>query len=206
MRSLAENASAELVIRNSRFLAEAVIVTSQEDARAALRSRKEHHADASHVVHAFAVGARGEILGCSDDGEPAGTAGRPVLEVLKGSGITNCLITVTRWFGGTKLGTGGLVKAYTEAAKAVLERVVAVPLVSTREFSCTVPYDVYEPLRRKMSELRVELDREEFTTGVYLSGRVPADAADALRTAVSDLTRGASVVALQEENLTAQKA
>lgn len=200
------NASVELVIKNSRFLAEAVPVTSQETARAGIRMRKEQHADSSHVVHAFVVGDRGEILGCSDDGEPSGTAGRPVLDVLKGSGITNILLTVTRWFGGTKLGTGGLVKAYAESAKAVLERVPTVPLVHTRSFSCTVPYDVYEPLRRKMTELRVELDHEDFATGVSLSGRIPAEFAETLCTAVSDLTRGASAVTLQEESLTVQKA
>ena len=205
MLSLAKNASAELMIRNSRFLAEAVIVGTQEEARCELRARKEQYADASHVVHAFVTGGKGEILGCSDDGEPSGTAGRPVLEVLKGSGITNILITVTRWFGGTKLGTGGLVKAYTESAKAVLEQVSAVPLVRTREFSCTVPYDAYEQLRRKTEELRIELDREEFGTGVLLAGRIPADRADALCSLVSDLTRGVSAVTLQEENLTEQK-
>lgn len=205
MLSLADTASTELMIRNSRFLAEAVIVSSQEAARCEIRARKERYADASHVVHAFVTGGKGEILGCSDDGEPSGTAGRPVLEVLKGSGITNILITVTRWFGGTKLGTGGLVKAYTESAKAVLEQVSAVPLVRTREFSCTVPYDAYEQLRRKTEELRIELDREEFGTGVLLAGRIPADRAGALCSLVSDLTRGASAVTLEEENLTEQK-
>lgn len=205
MLSLVQNASAELVIRNSRFFAEAVIVKSRESARSELRKRKEQHADSSHVVHAFVVGDTGEILGCSDDGEPSGTAGRPVLEVLKGSGITNILLTVTRWFGGTKLGTGGLVKAYTESAKTVLMQVSVVPLVRTCEFLCTVPYDAYEPLRRKMTELRVELDREDFGTGVSLAGHIPAESVEILCAAVSDLTRGASAVVLQEENLTEQK-
>lgn len=193
------------MIRNSRFLAEAVAVKSQECARTEIRKRKEQYADSSHVVHAFVVGGKGEILGCSDDGEPSGTAGRPVLEVLKGSGITNILITVTRWFGGTKLGTGGLVKAYTESAKTVLNGIVAVPLVPTRDFCCTVSYDAYEPLRRKMDEFRAELVSEEFGTGVSLAGRIPADSAGALCSLVSDLTRGASAVTLQEENLTEQK-
>jgi len=79
MLSLAETASVEFVIRNSRFLAEAIITSSQEEARAELRLRKELHSDASHVVHAFIVGGNGEILGCSDDGEPSGTA-EPSLE------------------------------------------------------------------------------------------------------------------------------
>lgn len=204
MLTLVENASVELVIRNSRFLAEALTVCSQEEARLLLKERKEIYADSSHVVHAFVVGGQGEVLGCSDDGEPSGTAGRPVLEVLKGSGITNILLTVTRWFGGTKLGTGGLVKAYSDSAKAVLEKVSAVPLVRTRDFTCPVPYEVFDSLKRKLADLGVDVLSEEFGTGVTITGRVPADEAELLCSLVSDLTRGASAVVLQEESLTEQ--
>src|SRR5574344_183749 len=87
-----------------------------------LHELKIQYADATHVVHAFVTGTFGEVNGMSDDGEPAGTAGRPVLEVLKGSNITNVLLTVTRYFGGTLLGTGGLVKAYGDCAKLAIEQ------------------------------------------------------------------------------------
>lgn len=92
-------------------------VETQAQAREKLHEVKQKYFDATHVVHAFSVGLKSETFGMSDDGEPSGTAGRPVLDVLKGSGITNILLTVTRYFGGTLLGTGGLVHAYSESAK-----------------------------------------------------------------------------------------
>ena len=121
MEVLSEYASAELEIKKSRFLAEAFPVSSQSEARNLLKAQKERYDDATHVVHGLVLGNAAEILGMSDDGEPAGTAGRPVLDVVKGRGCTNILVTVTRWFGGTLLGTGGLVKAYGDSAKAVLD-------------------------------------------------------------------------------------
>ena len=91
-------------------------------ARDLVKAQKSKYADATHVVHAFVIGSGAEILGMSDDGEPSGTAGRPTLDVLKGRGCTNTLITITRWFGGTLLGTGGLVKAYSGGAKQVIQK------------------------------------------------------------------------------------
>ena len=113
MLILCKASQAETRVKNSRFLAEAIPVESPEHAKELWRWRKENYDNGGHIVYAFATGNQQNILGCSDDGEPSGTAGRPVLSVLKGSGITNCLITVARWFGGTKLGTGGLVHAYS---------------------------------------------------------------------------------------------
>ena len=95
---------------------------SQNQARELIKSQKAKYADATHVVHAFIIGTSAEIMGMSDDGEPSGTAGRPALDVLKGRKCTNLVLTVTRWFGGTLLGTGGLVKAYSGGAKQVIEK------------------------------------------------------------------------------------
>jgi len=107
MRILGAPAQVELVFQKSRFLGLLEPATDAEQARTRLKEVKAQYTGASHVVHAFRTGPEGaETLGCSDDGEPPGTAGRPVLEVLKGSGGTNCLLLVVRWFGGTKLGTG----------------------------------------------------------------------------------------------------
>ena len=117
MKVLLEESKAEIVIKNSRFISEVFPVETQAQAREKLHEVKQKYFDATHVVHAFSVGLKSETFGMSDDGEPSGTAGRPVLDVLKGSGITNILLTVTRYFGGTLLGTGGLVHAYSESAK-----------------------------------------------------------------------------------------
>ena len=112
----------EIIIKGSRFLAESFIISSQNQVREILKSQKQKYSDSTHVVHAFIAGKNGEIMGMSDDGEPSGTAGRPMLDVLKGRNCTNLMITVTRWFGGTLLGTGGLVHAYGDCTKSVLEK------------------------------------------------------------------------------------
>ncbi len=125
----------------------------------------------------------------SDDGEPHGTAGRPAHDVLKGSDITNCLVTIVRYFGGTKLGTGGLVRAYAGATREVLAGVPVEELVEKRGFSVTVPYELYEPVRKILLEAGAEIEDEAFTEAVRVEGRLPADAvprcAEALREASS---------------------
>src|SRR5574344_402051 len=107
MNILSKYTVSEQNIKGSRFLSELFSCST--------------HKDATHVVHAFIIGDNAEISGISDDGEPSGTAGRPILDILRGNGTTNLILTVTRWFGGTLLGTGGLVKAYGSSAKQVLE-------------------------------------------------------------------------------------
>lgn len=207
MKAIAERSSCELDIKKSRFLAEAFPVATQEEARALLKAQKERYADANHVVHAFVIGPTGGILGSSDDGEPSGTAGLPVLDVLKGTGLTGIMITVTRWFGGTLLGTGGLVKAYGESAKAVLA--LALPaareIIAMREFSVSLPYDLYERLKRELSSFDVELSLEEFGVDVRLAGSLPESRADDFCVRVSDLSSARSRVALSEQNPMARK-
>ncbi len=205
MNTLADRASAEIEVKNSRFLAEAFVVSDQEAARAVIRAQKEKYPDARHVVHAFVIGPTAGILGCSDDGEPSGTAGRPALEVLKGSGMTNALVTVTRWFGGTLLGTGGLVRAYTDAVKAVLAVARVEELVETREFSFAVSYELYERARRVIAEVGAEIGREDFATEVSLSGRVRSSDADELVSRLTDCSSGRIVVTLSEESRTGRR-
>ena len=154
MLILRQGTRAELIVRKSRFLAEATPVASPEAARDLQRERKRVYAGCSHVVFAFICGPQGGVMGCSDDGEPSGTAGRPVMEVLKGSGITNVLLTVTRWFGGTLLGTGGLVRAYTESAQLALADAPTAELVPLTRFTLALTYLQYETVRRRLAEFR----------------------------------------------------
>ena len=199
-RALAEHASAGIVIRNSRFIAEAFPVASADEARERLRLQKERYADATHVVHAFVTGPTGGTCGCSDDGEPSGTSGRPTLEVLKGSGITDILLTTTRYFGGVKLGTGGLVKAYTEAAQQVLANCRAVERVPQADFLLAVAYPHYEQARRLLLAAEADITAEDFAGEVTLSGRLRLGRADALRDALRDLTRGQAQLELLDED------
>lgn len=115
-----EGGSGEIVEKKSRFIAHVFPVNTEEEAMARIEEIRRKYWDARHNCHAFVIGEQGEVSRCSDDGEPSGTAGRPILEVLTGAGIHNALIVVTRYFGGTLLGTGGLVRAYSQAAQAGL--------------------------------------------------------------------------------------
>lgn len=172
MNVITENAREELVVKNSRFIAELLQINSQAEARDKLREQKLRYADATHVVHAFVTGKTGEINGMSDDGEPSGTAGRPVLDVLKGSGLTNVLLTVTRYFGGTLLGTGGLVHAYGDSAKAVIASCKSEPLVEKKEFSFTASYSLYKDIKHFFPEFHIDSLQEEYGTEVTASGRI----------------------------------
>ena len=192
MLILRQSTRAELVIRKSRFLAEAAPVDSAEAARALWRERKRVYADCNHVVFAFVCGPQGGVMGCSDDGEPSGTSGRPVLEVLKGSGITNVLLTVTRWFGGIMLGTGGLVRAYTESAQLALADPPVVKLVPLTRFTLALSYVHYETVRRRFPEFAAEIAGEEFAAGVTVSGVIPSTNFAAFAGTVRDLTGGAA--------------
>ena len=152
------------VIKNSRFLAELFTVRTPEEARATLAETRTRHQDGGHVVHAFAVGPQANILGCSDDGEPSGTAGRPVLEVLTGSKITNVILTVTRWWGGTKLGTGGLVRAYSTSAQGVIATAVTREIIAMKRLAFTLPYSQLETGKRALADLGFAITGEQYNS------------------------------------------
>ena len=118
--TVARSASAELTIEKSRFIAFVSQVSSREEAEAFVASVRESHKDATHNVPAFVIGSRQDIMWSSEDGEPQGTAGAPVLKMLVQEGLSDVCMVITRYFGGIKLGTGGLVRAYTDVAKAAL--------------------------------------------------------------------------------------
>ena len=190
MKVLLEEATAELTVKDSRFLSEVFPVTGQAEAREKLNLQKKKYADATHVVHAFICGLHAEVCGMSDDGEPSGTAGRPVLDILKGSGITNILLTVTRWFGGTLLGTGGLVKAYGDSAKQVLSLCRAEEYVEKTKLSFYVSYNLHEAVKRLFSDFHVQVLEEEFSDKVFLSILVYKDEVSNLECRLTDLSRG----------------
>jgi len=190
MKIFLEGTPAELMVKNSRFRSELEYAETPEAAREIWRLRKTQYDNGGHIVYAFIVGAQGNIQGCSDDGEPSGTAGRPTLEVLKGSGLTNVILTTARWFGGTKLGTGGLVHAYTASAQAALENIRTRELVPMRELDFTVPYALYEQVKRLLAASGFETKQEEFLSDVRIRGELTAAALPGLRTKLRDLSNG----------------
>ena len=194
MKIFLEGTPTELMVKNSRFRSELEYAETPEAAREIWRLRKTQYDNGGHIVYAFIVGAQGNIQGCSDDGEPSGTAGRPTLEVLKGSGLTNAILTTARWFGGTKLGTGGLVHAYTASAQAALENIRTRELVPMRELDFTVSYALYEQVKRLLAASGFETKQEEFLSEVRIRGELTAAALPELRTKLRDLSNGKIVL------------
>ncbi|GAA2814585.1 YigZ family protein [Saccharopolyspora taberi] len=140
MRTIKRSGETEIEIKKSRFLCALARVRSEAEAREFVQSRRKLHHDARHHCSAFVLGDRGEIQKSSDDGEPAGTAGVPMLEVLRRNEITNAVAVVTRYFGGVLLGAGGLVRAYAGAVSAGLDHVGLVERMPVRIVSTTVDH------------------------------------------------------------------
>jgi uncharacterized YigZ family protein len=132
--------SGEIVEKKSRFIANVFSVENVSEAETRIAEISKKYWDARHNCYAYVIGENGEQTKCSDNGEPSGTAGKPILEVITGAGITNVLIIVTRYFGGVLLGTGGLVRAYTQAAQAGLADSKVGELVYSRKLTITVDY------------------------------------------------------------------
>ncbi len=178
-------ARTEHVVKRSRFIAEAGPVVSRETAEKRVSEVRSNHPNANHVVYAYAYGPERSVqYAMSDDGEPRNTAGRPTLEVLKGSSLTDCIVTVVRYFGGTKLGTGGLVRAYGEAAKLVLAELPREARILRVRGSILAAYDVRPVIRRVIDEYRGRVVRETFTTGVELEVEIDEDRREAFSAAV----------------------
>ena len=190
MKVLLEKAKTEITVKKSRFIAEAFPVHSQNEARDQIKKLKELYKDATHVVHSFVVGNSQEICGMSDDGEPSGTAGRPVLDILKGSGITNILITVTRYFGGTLLGTGGLVKAYGDSCKAVLSLCRTEELISKIKFKFLTEYSLYETIKHNFNDFHISNIQENFLSSVEISGEIYEEEIERFKVFLQNISSG----------------
>ena len=173
MKRLKGKAKAEIVVKRSRFIAVASPVTTLEEVRERVNETKAEYSDATHVVHAAVVGRSGTLYSSSDDREPKNTAGRPALEVLKGSGITNICVCIIRYFGGTLLGTGGLVKAYGDSVKEVLKAVETEELVDYTSFRLTLQYDLYTPIKQVLTKYLCTSLTVEFYTAVRIKGSIP---------------------------------
>ena len=180
----------EIEIKKSRFVAIAAPLDSPEQAKVLISQSRKDHPSASHVVHAYILGKRGDLFSMSDDREPHNTAGRPVLEVLKGSGITNILVLVIRYFGGIKLGTGGLVHAYSAAAKEVLAAVPVEELIQKTSFLLNIGYELYEQAKIVLSAHHAEIINENFDISIKISGKLPKNEFSPASEKITDLSSG----------------
>lgn len=182
---------AEIQVVNSRFIATLAPVFSVEQARAFIARIRAEFADASHNVPVFLVGYGASVTAhSSDDGEPSGTAGRPALSVLQGSGLGDVAVVVTRYFGGTKLGTGGLVRAYSDAVRAVLEVTQRAEKIPTHTVMAAFPYTYVERVRQLINACAGQILDEDFGADVTVTARFMIERYDDFQSGLSELTRG----------------
>ena len=187
MKVLKEERKAELIVKKSRFIAIARTCSDPVEVKKIVDETRAQYPDATQVVHAAVMGNQ---FSFSDDHEPKNTAGRPALEVLKGSGITNIIVLIIRYFGGTLLGTGGLVKAYGDSTKLVLDGIQTEELVEKTPFSMTIGYEMYESTKRILASVNADSVKEDFGTEITISGQMPVSAKDSLVSQISDLSNG----------------
>ena len=190
MRIPTARAEAEIEVKKSRFIAIAIPANSLEDVKKAVQQVRSEHPDATHVVHAAVIGKAGTIYSSSDDKEPKNTAGRPALEVVKGSGITDIAVCIVRYFGGTLLGTGGLVKAYGDSAKEVLKIVPTEELIEKSEYRMILPYNAYTLIKRLLESVEATIDEEKFDTMIEISGKLPSSNTSKMKEGTDDIGQG----------------
>jgi uncharacterized YigZ family protein len=193
-------ARTEIRAANSRFIASAAPAATVEAARAFIAGVRAEMPGASHHVYAYIIGhGATTTLSMTDDGEPPGTAGRPVLAVLRGSGLGDVALVITRYFGGTLLGTGGLVRAYCDAAKAVLAILPRAEKIDRRALRITLPYAAYEPARRLIATHTGSIIDETFAADVSLRVSLPRAEMAAFTIALAEATAGQAQIDVTDE-------
>jgi len=181
----------EHVVMNSRFIATLAPVITVEDARAFINRIKREFKDASHNVPAYVIGGGNSVMEfCSDDGEPSGTSGKPALTVLRGSGLGDIAVVITRYFGGTLLGTGGLVKAYTESTQLVVNAVERGKRVQVHVVMASIPYNLLERIRLMVGRVNGEVLDEDFAGDVTMTLQLPVEGFDRFQNELQELSAG----------------
>lgn len=189
-RTLDAPARIELKVVDSRFIAEAFPVRSVEAAEACIATIRTREHKAAHHCTAYRIGHAGDAFRYNDDGEPRGTAGPPLLRQIDARELTNTLVVVTRYFGGTKLGTGGLVRAYGDAASAVLDAARIVEHVERTLIRIRFAYDDTTPARQTLRRFDTEIDAESYSDVTELTVAVRRSEADAFTRAFTDALGG----------------
>lgn len=177
---LTKGAEAELVEKKSRFIATVRPVASEEEAAAFIEEMKKKYYDARHNCSAFVIGSKAQITRSSDDGEPSGTAGRPMLEVLLGSGIRNIAAVVTRYFGGTLLGTGGLVRAYSGVLKEALAKCEASRRYFGVRFRINADYNAVGKIQYILANKNINIEDSVYAADVEMTVIAPIEEYDRL--------------------------
>ena len=187
-RTVKQQASDELIIQKSRFIGHAAPVETEDQALDFLRSIREKHHNASHNCYAYILGYNQGIIRYSDDGEPSGTAGLPMIDVIRNQGMINCIVVATRYFGGILLGTGGLVRAYTQTCKIALQAAEPVVMCRTCRYVCRLPYSFWDRLNHYLENTNAYLDDVLYTDQISFVLVVKEEEASRVLAAVANVT------------------
>ena len=186
MNTIGKDVIVEQEITKSSFITYLKLVTTPNDAKEYIKEIKELHPNATHHVTAYLVGPTGEHGHANDDGEPSGTAGLPVLDVFKKNDITNFVCIVVRYFGGIKLGAGGLVRAYSSSASQALKEAGIAPIINYQMLELTFNYGFMNIIENKLKNY--EIISKDFTTNVTLFVKVPESEVSSLKDILISLT------------------
>ena len=198
-KTLLAEKTAEYVVQKSHFLGLAAPVQTEEQALALLRRVREEHRAANHHCYAYILGQNAGVMRYSDDGEPGGTAGMPILEVLRARGVVNCAVVVTRYFGGILLGAGGLTRAYSHSCALAVEAAGVCEMLPTQRWLCEVAYSLWDRVQHALRGLPVRLENTVFTTSVQFELLTRTADADALLDTLARVTDGRAETLLLEE-------
>lgn len=187
-RTILEGGTGEITEKKSRFIATVRLAETEEDALAFIEEMRKKYWDARHNCYAYSIGQNREYTRCSDDGEPSGTAGRPMLDVLLGEDVHNIAVVVTRYFGGVLLGTGGLVRAYSKAVQEGLAASRIIEKIHGISLSVTTDYAGIGKLQYIAGERKLPILDSEYTDKVILELLVPDDQVDAVKKAITEAT------------------
>jgi uncharacterized YigZ family protein len=181
----------EIIVQNSRFISTIGRAVSPDDARAFIHTIREEMPDASHHVYAFRAGYGNSITeGMSDDGEPSGTSGPPTLAILRGSDLGDIVLVTTRYFGGTKLGTGGLVRAYSDSAKTALESLATELKAPKTQLGMDLSYNIYEQAKNLIAAHQGVIDDEVFAGEITIICTLYNDNLSAFKAELTELSSG----------------
>ena len=194
-----EGGTGEIVEKKSRFIATVRPVETEEEALAFIEEMKKKYWDARHNCWAYVLGERQELLRCSDDGEPPQTAGRPMMDVLTGAGLTNTAVVVTRYFGGTLLGTGGLVRAYSAAVQEGLKNSRIITKCRGVRLSIGTDYNGIGRLQYLFGQRQIPMMDTEYTDRVRFAVLVPVSRVQEITKAVTEATSGQAVITEDRE-------
>jgi len=189
-KTLMKRADDEFIINKSRFIGYGCPCETEEEALAFLKEIREKHADASHNCYAYIIGPNMGIMRYSDDGEPGGTAGMPIIEVMKARGVTNCAVVVTRYFGGILLGAGGLVRAYSQGAATALDACGVGTIYPTSRYLLEVSYPMLNRLDYFLKDEPILLEDKTFTDVITYTFLIKSADEEAFLSRLTNMSEG----------------